>query len=241
MAKKKKSIWQIFVLSGAISVVFYALHIIIGEYLWPEYDPIWQTISELTAAGAPDAQFLRLFTSLYGIFAVIFAFSLYFIFKKAKVNRFAQIGTVLLIIMEIASFIGYYLFPLDMGATVQSFSNIMHMAVTAIVVICTIGFAFFTGIGLQKSVGYKSLGSFVLFCAFVITIFGALTPIVMMKGILISGLTERLNIYTLMICVFILSICLFHKKIVPSHTIFINAKKKKKKKQINIQYKTGKK
>jgi len=241
MAKKKKSIWQIFVLSGAISAVFYILHIILGEYLWPEYDPIRQMISELTAVGAPNAQFLRIFTVFYGVFAMIFAFSLYFILKKAKLNRFAQIGTVLLLIMEIASFIGYYLFPLDMGEGVRSFSNLMHIVVTAIVIVCTIGFAFFTGVGLRKSVGYKSIGSFVLFCAFIITIFGALTPIMMMRGILISGLTERINIYSLILCVFILSIYLFRKRIVPSHTIFINTKKKKKKKQIDLQYKTNKK
>jgi len=233
MANKKKSIWQILVISGAISVIFYALHVIIGGLLWPEYSHIRQTISELTAVGAPNTEFLRMFTVFYGIFAIIFALSLFFVLRKARVKKLAQIGTVVLLIMEIASFIGYYLFPLN-TQNLQGFSNFMHMIVTAIVIICTIGFSFFIGIGLRKSVGYKSIGNFVLFCAFVITIAGVATPIVIMQGIAIAGLMERINIYTLMTCIFVLSIYLCQKKIIPSHTVVINRKKKKKSK---AQYK----
>lgn len=240
MVKRKKSIWQIFALSGAISTVFYALHLFVGEYLCSDYDPIRQTVSELTASGAPNAQFLRIFTNLYAIFALIFAITLYFIFRKAKVNRVAQTGAVLLFIMEITTFIGYYLFALDIGKDMLSFSNLVYMTVTIVVVICTVSFAFFTGVGLRKSVGYKGIGSFVFYYAFVLTIFGTLTSIMIMRGMLLAGMMERINIFSLMICIFVLSISLFRKKIVPSHTIFINSQKKKKIKRIDIQYNTGK-
>jgi hypothetical protein len=43
----------------------------------------------------------------------------------------------------------------------------------------------------------------------VITIFGALTPIVMANKLEMEGLTERINIFTLQGYIFVLSLCLF--------------------------------
>lgn len=211
MEKIKKSLWQILSISGFIGIIIYFAHVILGGILWDSYNPITQTISELTSGDAPNKEILSIFTAVYGVLLVIFSFSMYFIFKKFKVHKVAIIGSVLLIIMETSSFIGYNLFPLT-SVTEMNFQNAMHIVVTIVVVVCSIAAIFFVGIGLIKTDSYKRIGIFVLICAIIFTASGSLTPISMANNLRIAGLTERINIFTLQICLSVLSVSLFKSK-----------------------------
>jgi len=210
--KSKKSIWQMLSLSGAIGVIAYTAHVVIGGLLWKGYSHITQTISELTGSGAPNAGFLRIFTTVYGVLLIVFSFCLYYIFKEFKVHKAAKTGAVLLIIMEITSFFGYGLFPLDTTASLSGFQNAMHMAVTGIVVVSSIALIFFIAIGLLKTPAYKKLGTFAIIFAIIFLVSGAFTPIVMANKLPIAGLTERINIFTLQSFLFVLSVYFFKKQ-----------------------------
>lgn len=209
MVKGKKDIWQILSISGAAGIIFYFLHVILGGILWEGYSHIVQTISELTASNAPNGDLLRILTSVYGVLMIIFSIALYCIFKRKNLKKTAIIGSALLIIMETTSLFGYSLFPLDTTGVMMNFRNIMHIVVTAVVVLSSIGSIFFIGIGLYKSAGYKGIGAFVLICAVIFTVSGMISPVIMAKGIPIAGLIERINIFTLQICLFVLSVYIF--------------------------------
>lgn len=205
----KKSFWGILSLCGIIGVAFYTLHVVLGGFLWQGYSHMSQAISELTGEGAPNAQMLRTLTTVYGILMIIFSATVIINFKAMKVKKLAMTGAVLLIIMETVSLIGYGLFPMNEAQSVSSFQNIMHIVVTAVVVLCTICSGYFVGIGLRKTEGMKSIGTFILVCSIVITVFGAITPAAMANGWPFSGLTERINIFTLQIWLSVLSVYLF--------------------------------
>jgi len=205
----KKKLWDYLSLSGAIGVVFYTAHVVIGGFLWDGYSHVRQTISELTAKGAPNADFLTILTSVYGLLLVIFSMYLYATMRKSKVHKAVIIGSIFFVVMQLSSFIGYSLFPLDLSVATDSFQNLMHIIVTIIVVICTIASSYCIGIGLYKSEKHKKIGFFILLCAIIITVSGILTPIVMANNIDISGLTERINIFALQSWVFVLSVYLF--------------------------------
>src|SRR5690606_16205601 len=145
---QQKSLWQLLVLSGAAGAVLYITHVIMGGILWVGYSHVKQTISELTGNGAPDAEMLRIFTLGYGILAVLFSIALYVLFRKYKVDAIARFGALLLLTMHTASLVGYGLFPLEQGGEVLTFGNFMHLAITAIVVIATVGALFAIGYGL---------------------------------------------------------------------------------------------
>lgn len=209
---KSRSIWQIIVLGGAASAVIYLAHVVVGGLLWPEYSQISNTISELTADGAPNASLLRVFTTVYGVLAVVFAVSLLLAFRALKVRRAARIGAVLLIIMEVASFVGYGLFPLS-GSTEMNVQNIGHIAVTVIVVLTTVTCGFFIGAGLLKTEGFKKLGVFMLVCASVMVAAGLMSPVTFATGWPVGGLVERFNIFTLQLWIFVLSVSVFRRKL----------------------------
>jgi len=190
--------------SGMVGVLFYFAHTIIGRHLWPEYDPITMDISSLTAVGAPNAESLKKLTFVYGICMLLFAFAM---IKKSfsQYRSLLKTGSVIFMIMQLASVVGYGLFPLTGDKAEMNFQNRMHIIVTAVVVITTIASAFLFAFGYLKQEKMKVLGKFTLLMAVLITLFGTLTPISMGLQLNILGLTERLTIYTLQLLIFVLS------------------------------------
>lgn len=211
MEKQKKTYRQLLSLAGIIGAAAYIAHVIIGGILWEGYSHITQTISELTGSQGPNADFLLIFTNIYGICMIIFSVNLILQIRQKRLHKAVWIGALLLTIMEITSYVGYSLFPLDTSGDLSGFQNIMHMVVTAVVVLCTISMGFFMGVGMRSNPEYKKLGTFILICAVVITVFGAMTPAFMANNIPVSGLTERINIFTLQICLSVISVTMYHK------------------------------
>lgn len=195
---------KIFFSLGMIGTLFYLVHTILGNILWKEYNPITTDISSLTAIGAPNANLLSIFSSIYGICILLFIIAM--LFKSFKeYHILVRIGYLLLFIMGLTSFVGYNLFPLEGDKTVMTFNNMMHIVVTVIVVFTSIGSGFFLAFGYMKQEKLLKLGKIILIFSILITCFGLLNPINMASGWNILGLTERLVIYTLHSLIFYLS------------------------------------
>lgn len=190
---------------GMISVIFYFIHVFLGQALWKSYNPITTDISTLTAIGSPNAEIIGIFTLIYGICAVIFAIGLVIESFNKKYNIITKLGFIFLLAMTIVSFIGYTLFPLNPSQTVSSFQNMMHIIITGMTVLLTILFLFFIGIGFIKKEKFKKLGKISLIVAILVILFGMLNPINLALGLNMLGLTERLVIFTLEIFIFFLS------------------------------------
>lgn len=197
---------------GMLGVAFYFMHIICGQILWKAYNPITTDISSLTANGAPNAGILRIFTFAYAICTVMFAAGMV-IQAFQKNHILLRAGFLLFLLMEVSSAVGYTLFPITADETQLNFQNLMHIAVTAIVVLTTIIASFLIGIGYLKQEKENASGIFVVIMAILITVFGFLNPLGIAWNML--GLTERLCIFSLQIMTFGLSLIgsvkLFHK------------------------------
>lgn len=189
---------------GMAGVVFYLIHTGLGRILWKEYNPVTMDISSLTAQNAPNADLLRVFTTIYGICMIVFVAGM---IAKAyrQYNKAVRAGYFILLAMELVSMFGYALFPLTGDKTVMTFQNMMHIVVTVIVVFTTIASGFFLAAGYRKEEGKKRLGNFLLFMAILITVTGMTNPIGMGAGLNILGLTERLVIYSVQLMIVVLS------------------------------------
>jgi len=190
---------------GMVAVVFYFIHVFLGQLLWSEYNPITTDISSLTAVGAPNAGLIGIFTVIYGICLVIFAIAMVIESFNEKYNSITKLGFIFFLSMAIISLIGFGLFPLSPDKTALNFQNMMHILITGITVLFTIIFLFLLGIGFLKKEKFKKLGKISLGVAILIIIFGILNPISMALGLNILGLTERLVIFTLELFIFFLS------------------------------------
>lgn len=200
-----KKIWILLLIMGPVSVFFYLLHVVLGGILWKDYSHITQAVSDLTADGAPDQKLLSIFTTIYGILAIVFSITLFLCWKK-KVVTIVRIGLISFIVMEVCSLVGYSMFPLSDGGIEMNFQNIMHIVVTAVVVIATILAMYLTGIGLLHKAEFQKLGTITLCCAVIITLSGFGTGFIAGTGLPIMGLVERINIFTLQFWVVVLSV-----------------------------------
>ena len=189
---------------GMLSAIAYFIHVFLGQMLWKEYNPITTDISSLTASGAPNADLLHIFTTIYGLCFLIFTVGM--LIKAMDAYHFiTKIGYAIFFIMALTTVFGYNLFPLTGDKTVMTFQNLMHIIVTIVVVFTTIGSLFCIAIGYLRKDKLKALGSICLIIAVLITIFGMLNPIGMGMELNILGLSERLVIFTLQAFVFFLS------------------------------------
>lgn len=189
---------------GMVGVIFYLVHTILGNILWSEYNPITMDISSLTADGAPNQGILRVFTMIYGICMVLFIIGM-IIKSDRKYHLGARTGYVVLLGMEVISLFGYTAFPLVGDKTVMNFQNMMHITVTVAVVVTTIVSGFTLAYGYLVQEKMKNLGKFILIMAIIITLCGIISPISIVMGLNILGLTERLVIYSLQALMFVLS------------------------------------
>ncbi len=189
---------------GMVGVIAYLTHTGLGRILWSEYNPITTDISSLTAAGAPNRELLLVFTYIYGISMILFITGL-LIKSFRKYHSSVKIGYIIMIIMQIVSFVGYSLFPLSGDKTVMNFQNILHIIVTVIVVFTTIISGYFLAFGYIKQEKKPILGKFILVMAIIITIAGMTNPICINMKLNILGLTERIVIYSLQLMLFIIS------------------------------------
>lgn len=203
MARMKQGVKKILLKSGMLAVIFYVLHVALGGFLWKDYSHLQQPISDLTASGAPDRSLLLVITTIYAVLALVFAIS-FAIFVSPKYHRFVFWGGISFTLMHVVSIL-YGFFPQDLPGSETTFTGIMHLVVTALIVPFTILSPLLIGLGLKKSPEDKQLGNFSLVCGIMIFVLGGLSGLFFAKHLPYFGLVERLNIGTLQVWTFILS------------------------------------
>ena len=127
-------------LTGVAAFVSYTLAVVISPSAFPGYNWIEQAVSDLSAESAPSRMLWNQIAALYGVCSVVCAtcVSIYISENRTSTKLF-RIGMHLFTVMNWISNVGYAMFPLaDSGKEITSFQEIMHIAVTAAVVLLSI-------------------------------------------------------------------------------------------------------
>jgi len=127
-------------LTGLAAFVSYTLAVVISPSAFPGYNWMEQAVSDLSAESAPSRILWNQIAALYGVCSVVCATCVSVYISEQKVStRLFRIGMHLFTIMNWISNVGYTMFPLsDSGKEIASFQEIMHMVVTAAVVLLSI-------------------------------------------------------------------------------------------------------
>jgi hypothetical membrane protein len=207
---KNKKLIEIFSLFGVMGVFFYFLHVILGTLFYEGYNPMAQAISDLTASNSPSRNIAMPFSFFYGIFTAVFSIC-FFVYFKHKTNKFVAFGAGFFCSMTIVSFLGYTFFPLSESGYAGTFQDIMHIAVTIMVVLFTIIALILLVIGFFKTKNIKYLGIISL-CTFLLVLTGPMLMNILPKEYF--GIAERISIYPLMVYTGILSLWMhkYHRR-----------------------------
>ncbi len=138
MIKRKLINWL--GLTGIIALLSYTAAVVFSPSAYPGYNWMAQAVSDLSAENAPSKMLWNQLAALYGKCSIVCAtcVSIYVSEKKISSKLF-RVGIHLFTIMNWVSGVGYSMFPLaDSGKEITSFQEVMHIVVTASVVLLSI-------------------------------------------------------------------------------------------------------
>ncbi len=136
----KKPLIQWLGLTGVAALLSYAAAVIFAPLAYPGYNWMAQAVSDLSAEAAPSRLLWNQLAAPYNICGVVCATcAALFVSQEQVSTRLFRVGIYLFMAMNWVSAVGYGMFPLaDGGKEIASFQEIMHMIVTAAVVLLSI-------------------------------------------------------------------------------------------------------
>ena len=133
----KKSLLQRLGLLGVVSFLSYTAAVVFAPLAYPGYNWMAQAVSDLSAANAPSLALWNQLSALYNVCEVV-CVTVVCIGIQGRKTKLLRSGIYLFAVMEWISAVGYRMFPLSDSGYVGAFQDVMHMAVTALVVLLSI-------------------------------------------------------------------------------------------------------
>lgn len=133
----KRTLTQKLGLLGVLSFLSYTAAVVLAPLAYPGYNWMAQAVSDLSAANAPSLALWNQLSAHYNVCEVTCA-TVVCIGIQGRRTKLLRTGIYLFTIMEWISAIGYRMFPLTDSGYAGAFQNIMHMVVTAVVVLLSI-------------------------------------------------------------------------------------------------------
>lgn len=129
-----------FGLAGIAALLSYAAAVVFSPAAYPGYDWMRQAVSDLSAQNAPSRMLWDQLAAVYNTGSVVCVSCVSaFVSEQRTGTRLFRTGIHLFTLMNWVSAIGYAMFPLaDSGMEITSFQEIMHIAVTAAVVLLSV-------------------------------------------------------------------------------------------------------
>ena len=125
-------------LTGILSFISYAAAVIFAPLAYPGYDRLSQAVSDLSAANAPSLGLWNQLSAVYSVCEIV-CVTVVCIGLQGRKTKLLRAGVYIFAVMEWISAIGYRMFPLSDSGYAGAFQDVMHMVVTALVVMLSIG------------------------------------------------------------------------------------------------------
>ena len=133
----KKTLVQKLGLLGVVSFLSYTAAVVFAPLAYPGYNWMAQAVSDLSAANAPSLGLWNQLSALYNTCEVVCVTAVC-VGIQGRESRLLRTGVYLFAAMEWVSAIGYRMFPLSDSGYAGAFQDVMHMVVTAAVVLLSV-------------------------------------------------------------------------------------------------------
>ena len=153
----KKTLLQRLGLLGVVSFLSYTAAVVFAPLAYPGYNWMAQAVSDLSAANAPSLALWNQLSALYNVCEVV-CVTVVCIGIRGRKTKLLRSGIYLFAVMEWISAVGYRMFPLSSSGYAGAFQDVMHMAVTALVVLLSIVSLVIIIVAGAKSKSYRSYG-----------------------------------------------------------------------------------
>ena len=176
---------------GIVSLLSYTAMVVFSPLAYPGYDWLSMAVSDLSAVGAPSAELAGQLNALYGPCGLVSIMAVCVASQNLK-TKVLRLGIYFFAAMEWISDVGYKLFPWVADADSSHPQNVMHLIVTALVVIFSLAALILSIIGAKKE-GMKSLFIWACVCLTAMLL-GPVGTGIMPKAVF--GLFERFSTFS---------------------------------------------
>ena len=153
----KKPLIQKLGLLGVVSFLSYTAAVVFAPLAYPGYSWMAQAVRDLSAANAPSLALWNQLSALYNVCEVV-CVTVVCIGIQGRKTKLLRSGIYLFAVMEWISAVGYRMFPLSNSGYAGAFQDVMHMAVTALVVLLSIASLVIIIVAGAKSKSCRSYG-----------------------------------------------------------------------------------
>ena len=153
----KKTLLQRLGLLGVVSFLSYTAAVVFAPLAYPGYNWMALAVSDLSAANAPSLALWNQLSALYNVCEVV-CVTVVCIGIQGRKTKLLRSGIYLFAVMEWISAVGYRMFPLSDSGYAGAFQDVMHMAVTALVVLLSIASPVIIIVAGAKSKSCRSYG-----------------------------------------------------------------------------------
>ena len=133
----RKSLVQKLGLLGIVSFLSYTAAVVFAPLAYPGYNRMAQAVSDLSAANAPSLALWNQLSAFYNVCEVVCA-TVVCIGIQGRKTKLLRSGIYLFAVMEWISAVGYRMFPLSDSGYAGAFQDVMHMVITAFVVLLSV-------------------------------------------------------------------------------------------------------
>lgn len=196
-------------LTGIVALLSYAAAVIFAPLAYPGYNWIAQAVSDLSAETAPSRLLWNQLAAPYNICSVVCATCVAIHVSQDRVGtRLFRVGIYLFSMMNWVSAVGYGMFPLaDGGTDIVSFQEVMHMVVTAMVVLLSIASLACLIIAGRRERAVRGIGLWAAVALAMMLIGSVGTGIVPLQYF---GVVERFSVFAAVGLNAVLGVYLFH-------------------------------
>lgn len=209
---RKETLRKAALVCGILSSVLYLAINIIVPAQWPGYSLSSQTVSELSAIGAPTRVLWIVLCAPYTLLVIAFAWG---VWKSAVGNRFLRISGVLLMVYGVTGILWYFA-PMHLRETLAAgggtLSDTMHIALAAITEIIYLLALGLTAAALGKAFRVYSVATFLALLVFGILTFLDSPGVATNQPTPFLGVWERINIGVFLLWVIVVAVILLREK-----------------------------
>ncbi len=192
------------------SLLYVAMNVIVAGQ-WPAYDPASQTISELSAIGAPTRPLWVVLGLVYTLLVVGFGWG---VWLSAGENRRLRVTGVLITVFGALGILWTFA-PMHLretlaagGGTISDTFHLVLAAVTQVFFLLALGFA---AAALGRTFRLYSIATFVVLCAFGAMTFRDAPGVSQNLPTPLLGVWERINVGVFMLWVVVLAVTLLRR------------------------------
>jgi hypothetical membrane protein len=177
---------------GIVGPVIYVLTVIIGGALRPDYSHLYNTISELTVAGAPNLVLMNVLFGLYNLMVAVFGLGA---FLDSIVDRSKKFKTAMIMLVVIGC-LGLMMdfFPQDQRNATVTTAGMLHITLAGLASLLTMAAILLAGLSFSANTRLKKLAVYSFVSCALIFLSGGLAAAAVANDWRYGGLVERITI-----------------------------------------------